>query len=131
MSCFSTKEAVVLQWLCAEAYILTQGRRQSRSHQNLAITQGGNPVLTQDGGQAPGRNAQRAVTPGRMMRRAVYSYQDVHTYHTQRPFGKVLHGLRSLATMLHLTHGGSVYFCDLHLHHSRKLHLTSGRKLQL
>ena len=86
----STKVAVVLHCLCAEAYILTQGRRQSRGHQNLAMTQGGNPVLTQDGAQAPGRNAQRAVTPGGMMRRAVYSYQDIHTYYTQRPFGKVI-----------------------------------------
>ena len=40
-----------------------------------------------------GRNAQRALTQGRMMRRAVYSYQGVHTYHRKRPFRKVLHAL--------------------------------------
>ena len=30
------------------------------------------------------------VTPGGMTRRAVYSYQDIHTYYTQRPFSKVI-----------------------------------------
>ena len=40
-----------------------------------------------------GRNAQRALTQGRMMRRAVYSYQGVYTYHRKRPFRKVLHAL--------------------------------------
>ena len=41
-------------------------------------------------GTGTGSECTETVTPGGMTRRAVYSYQDIHTYYTQRPFGKVI-----------------------------------------
>ena len=46
--CFSKHKAVVVQWLFAHTYILTQGRSHTRSHHNTALTQGTMSVLTQD-----------------------------------------------------------------------------------
>ena len=56
-------------------------------------------------GTGTGLECTETVTPGGMTRRAVYSYQDIHTYYTQRPFGKVI---KKTSTMLQTsgTHGG-------------------------